>query len=110
MDKNKVKINICGSEYCLSTDEDEEYILELGAQVDKKLTQILKENPYLSVTQGAIFLALQYADEERKANDTAQNLRSKIQKYLEESAKARTEAEVARREVERLRKSFQDND
>ena len=31
---NKVRLNICGSEYTFTTDEPEGYIQELGAQLD----------------------------------------------------------------------------
>lgn len=107
MDKKKVKLNICGTEYFLSTDEDPKYMLEIGYDVDEKLEKILRENPRISITQAAVLAALEFADAEKKAIESADKLRSNIQGYLEDSAKARMDCEIATREADRLTKELE---
>ncbi len=106
MDKKKVKLNICGTEYFLNTDEDPKYMLEIGYDVDEKLNRILKENPRVSITQAAVLAALEFADAEKKALNASNELRSRIQEYLEDSAHSKMECEIATREADRLAKEL----
>ena len=106
MEKNKVKLTICGAEYIIGSDEDSKYMIELGDEVDEKISTILKQNPRISVTQAAVLAALEFADAEKKAVVSAENLRSKIQEYLEDSARAKTDREIAMREADRLAKEL----
>ena len=108
MEKTKVKLNICGNEYVVTTDEDPKYVISIGDELDDTIGKILKDNNRLSITQAAILAALEYADTARKANDTADNLRGQIKEYLEDSARYKMEAEVARRDVDRLNRELQD--
>lgn len=73
MEKNKVKLTICGAEYIIGSDEDSKYMIELGDEVDEKISTILKQNPRISVTQAAVLAALEFADSERKASADAEN-------------------------------------
>ena len=43
---------------------------------------------------------------QKKAAVSAENLRSKIQEYLEDSARAKTDREIAIRETDRIAKEF----
>jgi len=106
MAKNKVSFRICGAEYVVGTDDDPEYVLELGQELDGKMSKIVRDNPRLSVTQAAVLCALEYADAFKKADLSADNLRSQIQDYLEDAARARTDAEISKREAERLGKEL----
>lgn len=106
MEKNKVKLSIAGSDYYVTTDDDPKYVLDLGNSLDETLSKIIAANNRLSVTQAAILASLEYADEARKATETADNLRSQIKEYLEDSARYKMEAEVAKRDVERLTKEL----
>ena len=92
MEKNKVKLTICGAEYIIGSDEDSKYMIELGDEVDEKISTVLA--------------ALEFADSEKKAVVSAENLRSKIQEYLEDSARAKTDREIAMREADRLAKEL----
>lgn len=109
MDKVRVTLNICGNDYNITTDEDPTYVEQLGARLDEDLRKIVKDNSRLSITQAAILAALDYADEASKATKTADNLRGQIKEYLEDSARYKMEAEVAKREVERLKAQLSDN-
>ncbi|HZJ77765.1 MAG TPA: cell division protein ZapA [Clostridia bacterium] len=106
MEKNRVKLSIYGNDYYITTDNDADYVAELGQELDEKVRQLLKENPRLSITQAAVLSSLEYADLAKKSEQSAENLRSQIQDYLEDAARARTDAEITRREAERLSKEL----
>lgn len=106
MDKNKVHLKICGSSYTLITDDAPEYVEELGEELDKEMRSIINENPSLSITQAAVLVALDRADASKKATASSDNLRAQIKDYLEDSARARMEVDVARREIERLNREI----
>lgn len=106
-EQTKMKLTICGADYSIVTDDSEEYIASIGQDVDKRMTELMRDNPRLSITMAAVLSALSYCDECHKANDSADNLRAQIKDYLEDSSKARIEAEESRREVERLKRELQ---
>lgn len=107
MEKNKVKLTICSNDYYIFSEDDPNYVEELGNELDDKLSKLVHENSRLSITQAAILTSLEYADSARKAVDSADNLRSQIKEYLEDSARYKMEAEVARRDIERLNRELQ---
>ncbi|MDD5887851.1 MAG: cell division protein ZapA [Oscillospiraceae bacterium] len=110
MEKNRVTLSICGNEYNITSDEEPAYVEELGAKVNDTLSEIIRNNDRLSITQAAILAALDFADDATKATNTAENLRSQIKEYLEDSARYKMEAEVAKREVERLQRELKGKD
>ena len=106
MEKNKVNLRICGNSYTIVTEDDPEYVEELGEIIDEEMKQISQENPVLSMTQCAVLVALDRADACKKATASSDNLRAQIKDYLEDSARARMEVDVARREIERLNREI----
>ena len=99
MPANKIKLEICGSNYVIATTDTEEYVLSLAEKLDSDMTQMLASNPTASVTTAAV-------DELKKSTSGADNMRAQIKDYLEDAAKAKLAAEEARREVERLRREI----
>lgn len=108
MDKNKVQVKIGGATYTIVTEDDSLYVEELAEFVNNEIRSICSMNPSLSMTQAAVLVALDQTDACRKASACADNLRVQIKDYLEESARAKMEVEVARREVERLNREIAD--
>ncbi len=102
----KIKIKIANEEYNIMTDDNLEYVAQLGEELDSRITEILTNSSRISVTQAAILLALEYSDASKKCEITAENLRNQIQEYLEESARSRTDVEIMKRENERLMKEI----
>ena len=49
---------------------------------------------------------MQFADDMHKAEERTAVLRKEIQAYMEDASKAKTDAEVSRREAERLNKEI----
>mgnify|MGYP002925213407 CR=1 FL=1 len=106
MAKNRVHLKIGGSAYTVLTDDAPEYVEELAEELDKEMRSIINENPSLSVTQAAVLTALDKADTCKKSTASSDNLRAQIKDYLEDSARARMEVDVARREIERLNREI----
>lgn len=106
MPANKIKLEICGSNYVINTTDTEEYVLGLAEKLDADMQQVLASAPTASVTTAAVITALDYLDELKKSTSGADNMRAQIKDYLEDAAKAKLEAEEYRREVERLRREL----
>lgn len=107
MSKNRVKLNICGCECVISSDDSESYVRSIGDEVEKAMDDITGKNERVSITMAAVITALRFCDESHKSVNGADNLRSQIKDYLEDSSHARMEAEEARREIERLKREVQ---
>lgn len=107
MEKNRIRLKIGGSEFNLTTPDEPEYVEGLAAKVNDKMNLFSKQAPRLSVTMAAILAALDYCDAYQKSEEAADKLRSQMKDYLEDSARARMEADVVRREVERLNRELQ---
>ncbi|QEY35302.1 cell division protein ZapA [Caproiciproducens galactitolivorans] len=107
MSRNRVRLNICGCECVIGSDDSESYVRSLGEQVEKAIEDITGKNERVSITMAAIITALRFCDEAQKAAGGADNLRSQIKDYLEDASHARMEAEEAKREVERLKQEIQ---
>lgn len=90
---NKVKVNICGKDYNLQTDETPEYITALAARVDKEINSLAKSKPNFGIQNAAVFVALTSLDEAHKAEDGMQNIRKQINTSVNEAAKARAAKE-----------------
>lgn len=106
MEKNKVQLKINGNTYSIVTEDDPEYVESLGELIDSEMKNTAMQSPGLSSIQCAVIVALDQADACKKATAAADNLRAQIKDYLEDSARARMEVDVARREIERLNREI----
>ncbi|MEG0877724.1 MAG: cell division protein ZapA [Oscillospiraceae bacterium] len=106
MPANKIRLEICGCNYVISSTDSEQYVLDLAARLDRDMNLMLAETPNASVTSAAIITALGYLDELEKSTSGADNMRAQIRDYLEDASKAKMAAEEARHEVERLRREL----
>ena len=111
---NKVRVNIAGTPYAIATTDSEKYIQTLARKLDEDITKLLDDNENLSVTKAAVFCAMDYLDEYRKSTGSAENMRSQIQDYIADAARAklaedkvRAENEVLRREAAALREQLE---
>ena len=86
---NKVRVNIAGTPYAIATSDSEKYILGLAKKLDEDITKLLDTNDNLSVTKAAVFCAMDYLDEYRKSTGSAENMRSQIQDYIADAARAK---------------------
>ena len=110
---NKVRVTIAGAPYAIATTDTESYITSLAKKLDEDITKLLDDNGNLSLSKAAVFCAMDYLDEYRKSAGSAENMRSQIQDYIADAAKAklaedkvRAENEVLHRENAALREQL----
>ena len=110
---NKVRVTIAGAPYAIATTDTESYITSLAKKLDEDITKLLNDNGNLSLSKAAVFCAMDYLDEYRKSAGSAENMRSQIQDYIADAAKAklaedkvRAENEVLQRENAALREQL----
>ncbi len=100
---NRVKLEIRGITYFINTDETPEYTEELAREIDERLSTILKGGSFISMTQAAVLVALEKADEAKKNEAELDALKTQVKDYLEDSAKAKSERDYYKRELERIK-------
>ena len=110
---NKVRVTMAGAPYAIATTDTESYITSLAKKLDEDITKLLDDNGNLSLSKAAVFCAMDYLDEYRKSAGSAENMRSQIQDYIADAAKAklaedkvRAENEVLQRENAALREQL----
>ncbi len=103
----------CGHAVCHRNDGFGKVHPSLAKKLDEDITKLLDTNENLSVTKAAVFCAMDYLDEYRKSTGSAENMRSQIQDYIADAAraklaedKAKAENEVLRREAAALREQL----
>lgn len=101
--ENVVKVTIAGTGYTLKTDETEKFTLELAKEIDSKIQEIKKANPFISTNQIAILVALEYGSDCKKAEKNTEELRKEMKNYLEDAAKAQSERDFYKRELDRMK-------
>ncbi len=103
MDRTRVKLTICGSDYTVVSDDSESYVRTVGDKVNNKMNGILSKNPKLSISMAAVLSALEYCDESLKAAEKTENFRSQIKEYVSEISKYRDKNSEAECEINNLK-------
>ena len=91
---NKVKINICGKEYTVVSDESREYVLQIAQVVNQKMQDLMGRNSSLNFPMAAVLTALNLADETEKIKVVA---REKVNAQAAEIASLKKQAEEQRK-------------
>ena len=104
MATSKVRLNICGSSYVISTSESEDYMQNLADRLNLDMNELMASSNSISITTAAVMTALNYRDELEKASGSADNMRRQIKDYLEDAASAKMAAEEVRRENASLKR------
>ncbi|MDR2932977.1 MAG: cell division protein ZapA [Oscillospiraceae bacterium] len=103
---NKLTVQIYGNKYPITFQEDPSYVQQLAAEIDKTVTDLMRNSGRMSINDALVLTALNYLDACRKAEDGADNLRKQITAYVEDAAKARMELSEARKEIARMEKGM----
>lgn len=82
--RNRVIVEICDKEYTLKTDESEEYLYSLAAEVNKMIEDTAYKNIRTSKSDAAVLTCLDLCDKNRKLTDDNDNMRKTISQYLDE--------------------------
>lgn len=100
---NQYKINVCGKEYNLSSEDNKDYTVKLAQILDKRIRDMKSKHQSLSVTDCAVLTALDCLDELAQANRNIDNIRSQIKDYVDDASRARNQANSAQREIRTLK-------
>ncbi|WP_434302607.1 cell division protein ZapA [Clostridium botulinum] len=77
---NIITVKINGVEYNLKGEEQENYLHKVARYVDKKIADILENNPKLSTSSASILTAINAIDEGLKKEEQIENLQLEIDK------------------------------
>ena len=91
---NKVKVNICGKEYTVVSEDSRDYILQITQIVDQKMQEIMERNPSLNPSMAAVLAALNLADETEKIKVVA---REKVNAQAAEIASLKKQVDEQRK-------------
>lgn len=100
--ENKIKLNISGNEYYITTDESESYMTSLAEEIEAKIEGLLDTSAYLSTTMAAVLTALQYCDRCHKAEASNSFVSDKMTSFSDANTRAQAEIVRAYREIEKL--------
>ncbi len=86
---NRVRIEVAGSWYVISTTEESSYVEELARELDEQLTKLLGKNDSLSINDALILCSLQFLLDKRQSERSADRLRQQFSGYMEEIKRAK---------------------
>lgn len=94
---NRLTVKLDGQEYTIVSEESREYMLEISDLVNRKLTDIKIQNSRLSSAMAAMLVALNMADDMKKAQTEASE---KIAELTAENDELKKKLEAARQYVQ----------
>ncbi len=100
----KVKITIAGVPYTIATDNNPEYTVNLANEIESKINSIMKNGSFVSPTQATALVILDYADKANKLAEENENMKQQLKEYLADAAQAKSERDMLRREMAKLKK------
>lgn len=106
VEKNKVKLTICGTDYNVLSDDSEQYMTEIGKQVDKRIYETLNGNSRLSTTMAAILVSLEFCDLARKYKCKLEALKNKHSKEFQGGLLEKTAFDNATFQIENLKREI----
>jgi len=84
--KNKVTVEVCGKEYVLVTEENEEYVAEIAAYVHEHINETIYRNTRATKLDATVIACLDLCDRNLKLRQANDNMRVQVSEYLDEIA------------------------
>lgn len=104
--QNKIRVEICGSKYVVSSNEPVEYVKKLANNIENKVKAIMDSSINVSLNDAYFLSLLSYADMYDKSLRNTGLIRSQLSEYIEDSTKAKLEVEELKKENEKLRREI----
>ena len=82
MSKNKVKLNICGISCALLTEDEQEYVMKVGKEVENAILSLTTNNEGVSLVKAAVVTALSYCDEKHKQEELTEGMRGLFERFI----------------------------
>lgn len=102
MEKRRIRLEINGVVCGLITQESEEYMQSLAAEVGKLMTEILEASPFITREAAALTAALSYCDDSKKNGKKAFELQERVDEL-------EVEAEIWQEDKDELLKKAADD-
>ncbi|MBE6728170.1 MAG: cell division protein ZapA [Ruminococcaceae bacterium] len=102
---NKIRLTVGGISYSVYSEDSEEYVREIGRELEHKMDKLAKNNPFLSTTMVAVLAALDATDALKKAEAQNNELINEIKALSERCALARSDADHAVRQLEEYKRT-----
>ena len=107
---NKAELTVVGTfagfntefGFAIISSEPPENVIALSNELNEKLNAIMNGTG-VSLTQGLILAALDFADEAKKSTALAEKYKNEIADYLEDAEKAMTQRDKYKRELDKLK-------
>lgn len=100
---NKVKIEVGGARYSISSKEDPEYVRKLAFDVDDQLKALMAANAGMTLNDALVLTCLNFTDLYKKSEENADHIRRQLTEYIEDAARTRIALDDAKREIERIK-------
>ncbi len=94
---NRLTVKLDGQEYTIVSEESREYMLEISDLVNKKLSDVKIQNSRLSSAMAAMLVALNMADDMKKASIAYD---AKVAELTAENEELKKKVEAARQYVQ----------
>lgn len=99
---NRLKVQILGSNYYISTDCSEEEMRSIEKELNASLKELMESRPNFSTVDALIVLSLNLMDQVRSGERSADRLREQLTGYMEEASRAQSQLNEARRQLAQL--------
>ena len=104
---NRVKIEVCGTKFIISSTKNEKYVKELGEVINAQTQEMMSGSSSLTFNEALVLTGMSFLDAYKEAEQNSDHLRNQITSYLEDAGRARIEADDARHEVARLKRELE---
>lgn len=101
--KNQVNVKLFNRTFKLFTEETKDYTDRLAGELNRKMSDLRRGKPSLSVHDAATLICLECYDELVKARSSIENIRTQIKEYVDEANESREKNELAQKEIRALR-------
>ena len=84
--KNKITVELCDKEYALLSEETDEYVQSLAAEINQMIETTAYANLRISKADATLLVCLDLCDRNRKLAANNDNMRKQITMYVDEIA------------------------
>ncbi len=104
----KIKIEVAGASYTLSTAEQEGYVRDLAKEMSTDIETLMGRNPSLSMNDALVLCCISYLSEYKKESANSDHIRSQLKEYLGDTARARMEVDEANRRADKIARELEE--
>ncbi len=105
-EKKRLRVEVMGSTYFLTTSESEEYISSLQFRLGQLLDDLQTRHPSVALVDALVLTCFNLLDQNAKAEKSADHIRGQLTEYLQDAARARIDLEDVTRRYEELQEKL----